>query len=303
MATINFPIHPVLNQQYAFGNNAWFWDGVGWQLVAGKPGNSAFVPIPPMVFQHGSMDTHADVFAGQPVNVLIYPTSTNNVNLFTAAGSPSAAVTLVVIIPAGTVISSATPGTGSANAALYTGTGWNAGSKIIIMGAGTIVGLSGAGGTAGAANGVGGPGGTGGDALYMDFPVTLQYFSGIIAGGAGGGGGGGGGTVNTGGAGGAGAGSIAANGTAGAAGNGTGPGTAGSAGTAHATAGGNGGNSTGIGGGGGGGGGGMGFPGGAGGKGDITVNAGGAAGPAGNAIRENGHTLTGSATTTYGTVG
>ncbi len=303
MATINFPTSPIINQQYAFGSFAWFWDGKGWQLVGGKPGGSvAFVPIPPQVFHDVALPNHAETFVGEYMPVLLLTTNQNNVNVFTAVGSPSGVVNVLVVIPSGVTISSATPGTGAANAALNTGTGWAAGSSITLMGAGTILGAPGLGGSGANTGAAGNPGGAGGDALYMSIPVTIQYFIGTIAGGAGGGGQGGGGTANAGGAGGEGATSVTLNGTAGTAGAGTSPGGAGSAGTAHATAGGNGGNASGTGSGGGGGGGGVGFPGGTGGTGDAGAHAAGAAGNAGNAIRKNGNTLTGSATTTYGTV-
>ena len=106
-------------------------------------------------------------------------------NIHTLMGSPTKKGNYIFI-------NRATIGASGASFALRTGT-FPAGSTLHIINEGNIHGLSGAAGT-------GGGGGAGGDALYVDFPCTIENASGYIFGGGGGGGrggNGGGGSYNT----------------------------------------------------------------------------------------------------------
>jgi hypothetical protein len=125
--------------------------------------------------------------AEAPSTNLTIASDATNYNIFTAAGSPTSAVTLILTINSGVKVgsfSTATPG-------LTTGT-FPAGSVITIVNNGSILGAGGAGGIGGLANGAPGTGtagSTGGPALSLSYPVTITN-NGIIGGGGGGGGGG-----------------------------------------------------------------------------------------------------------------
>lgn len=120
-----------------------------------------------------------------PINLTI-SASANNVNLFTLAGSPAGIVALTVTINAGVVVGS----TSTASPALTTGSGWAAGSTITIVNNGTVEGMGGAGGAGapGTADANGAAGQIGGDALQLLWPVSVNNSNGNIWGGGGGGG-------------------------------------------------------------------------------------------------------------------
>jgi hypothetical protein len=264
----------------------------------------------------------------------IYTAAQNSGAEWSTTGHYVAGSTIVVLDMRAGAVTSTTPGTGAANAAVQTGTGWTTGDIIYIANA-VIIGFGGTGGTGytkATGQGIGGTaGGTGSDGLYMSWPVTLvpagQHYgngsniagAGSFSGGGGGGGGGANGTTAGGGGGGGGGGNVgsaggsSAGGTGGNGsynnygGNGGSGGFSGSAGGAGGSAGNvagsNGTNeATATRGCGGGGGGGAGANGGSGGNNTANSSTGTAGGAAGYAIRKNGYTLTGTGTY-YGTVG
>jgi hypothetical protein len=268
-------------------------------------------------------------------NVNIYTAAQNSGAEWDTTGHYVAGRAIVVLDMAFGAVYSTTPGTGAANAAVQTGTGWTTGDIIYIANA-VIIGFGGTGGTGytkATGQGIGGTaGGTGSDGLYMSWPVTLvpagQHYgngsniagAGSFSGGGGGGGGGANGTTAGGGGGGGGSGGNAGsaggssaggtggsgsyNNTGGSGGAGGFSGSAGGAGgSAGNVAGSNGTNeATATRGCGGGGGGGAGANGGSGGNNTANSSTGTAGGAAGYAIRKNGYTLTGTGTY-YGTVG
>lgn len=133
--------------------------------------------------------TWVEFFAN--ATVLTITTTVNNYNLFTAAGSPTQPVTVILNINSGASINAT-----SGNTALTIGQ-FPTGSIIQINNSGSILGYGGVGGTAGA-------GSSGGDAIYANYAnqtVTINNLTGglIYGGGGGGGKGGAGGTGGTGG--------------------------------------------------------------------------------------------------------
>ncbi|MBC7419720.1 MAG: hypothetical protein H7328_03235, partial [Bdellovibrio sp.] len=119
-----------------------------------------------------------------PVNLTI-AANTNNYNIFTAAGSPVAAVAVTVTINSGVVVGSSSTGSTS----MVTGT-FPSGSTITIINNGSILGAGGSGSNGGGGGGNGGTGSAGGPAFLAQFAVTITN-NGTIGGGGGGGGGGG----------------------------------------------------------------------------------------------------------------
>lgn len=237
-------------------------------------------------------------------NSVIYlePASSANLNIYTLAGSRSDRVRVILNIKSGVTIYSSNEWV----AALTTGSGWHADSKIDINNSGQILGMGGKGGN-GQGSGVfnswtpGIQGNKGGDAIELIFPIKLTNSGIIFAGGGGGssspsfhgssvascGGGGGGGQGYATSSGGALGSCVYARGqTAGGAGNINGPGGGGAqanssgfisqAGGAGGTWGAAGNNS------------GSGIPGWGGSWGTGAPTAGGAAG---NAIKRNGHSV------------
>ncbi len=137
-----------------------------------------------------------------------------NYNIFTAAGSPTAAANVTLTINSGVKVGSANTGI----AALITGT-FPGGSTVTIVNNGTIIGAGGAGGSSAA--GTGGAGSGGGPALSLGTNVTITN-NGLIEGGGGGGGAGGYTLQMYGGAGGGGCGYVGGSGGSGANGSPTG---------------------------------------------------------------------------------
>ena len=118
-------------------------------------------------------------------------TDQTNYNLFTAAGSPGTAKTVVVNISSGVYIRASSTG----NNAFDEGNGWATGTTITINNSGNIIGMGGAGGAGG--NQLytdlpvaGNNGSAGGTALRLTAPTSIANASGAIFGGGGGGGGG-----------------------------------------------------------------------------------------------------------------
>lgn len=172
--------------------------------------------------------------------VLKITSNTSNYNIFTSAGSPNRAVNVLVIVNPGVVVNS----TVSSTPAMQTGSGWRAGSTLLIINKGTLLPAGGVGGAGaytddGRAD-AGIAGASGGNALSLTLNIRLDNTSGYIFG-SGGGGGGGGATANitgiSGGGGGGGAGSAGGAGGAGGASDHSNP-YPGVAGTAGSTIGG-----------------------------------------------------------------
>lgn len=126
---------------------------------------------------------------GVPTIVLTIAADTNNYNVFTAAGSPTAKVDVVLTINAGVFVRS----TSVATPALSVGSGWHSASTVTIINKGTIAGKGGKGGdgAVNGSNGFGSPGQTGGTAILTTRPVTIDNALGAVWGGGGGGGAGG----------------------------------------------------------------------------------------------------------------
>jgi hypothetical protein len=120
--------------------------------------------------------------------------STQNVNLYTLAGSPACAVVDTFIVDAGVVVGSNSSAQSAAAAAMETGN-FPAGSRIVIINNGSIIG---SGGTGGNCSGYGGTvlggacaqvnGQQGGNALWINTPNVTVSNLGVIASGGGGGG-------------------------------------------------------------------------------------------------------------------
>jgi hypothetical protein len=98
-------------------------------------------------------------------------TTLYNYNLYTAAGSPTSRIDVVLIVPVDTIIGSQTSA-----AALVTGTGWATYTTLRIIVYGAI------GGRGGAGNGY-----AGGHAISLSWPIIVENY-GYIRGGGGGGG-------------------------------------------------------------------------------------------------------------------
>ncbi|MDH4172145.1 MAG: hypothetical protein OEW90_05025 [Betaproteobacteria bacterium] len=182
-------------------------------------------------------------FSGAPTINITIGASTDDFNLFTAAGSPSGRVNVVLTIAPGIELGS----TSTATAGLVLGSGWNSGSKIQIVNGGTIMGKGGKGGQGEGASGctpiapvAAGVGGPAVDATGLPSTGMLDFYNNGTIAGAGGGGGYGGagcspGTFSFGGGGGgSGRGRTTTTGGAGGAANGSPlniPGVAGGSGT------------------------------------------------------------------------
>jgi hypothetical protein len=120
--------------------------------------------------------------------------SAQNINLYTLAGSPACAVIDTFIVDAGVIVGSNSPANTAAGSAMETGN-FPAGSRIVIINNGSIIGC---GGTGGNCSGYGGTvlggacaqvdGGQGGNALWVNTPNVTVSNAGVIASGGGGGG-------------------------------------------------------------------------------------------------------------------
>jgi hypothetical protein len=155
--------------------------------------------------QQGFMAMHLVGFGsgGNRRIAITYTADANNVNVFSAAGSPTDPVDVVVTVNSGIVIGSTSTGT----PAFTTGSGWNINSSLELHNSGTICGRGGAGGSGGSSSGHtevvgkstneivdsctnGNGGGSGGPALTALYRISIWNY-GTIGGGGGGGGGGG----------------------------------------------------------------------------------------------------------------
>jgi hypothetical protein len=124
----------------------------------------------------------------RPFIALTVAVDTTNYNIRTQAIAAPAwigGVAVDVVLTINTSIWVGLAFVGAANGAIDTGTGWTSGTNINIVINGS---LAACGGTGGASNG--GAGSAGGDALYLQWPVSIDNGAGFIAGGGGGGGGG-----------------------------------------------------------------------------------------------------------------
>ncbi len=124
------------------------------------------------------------VSSGLPILTYTQSADESNVNIRTKVGSPGYAALVIVTINAGVTVS------GSAAIALYSGTGWTAGSKLKIINNGTAVGEGGAGGNGGTPGVSGNVGSNGLDAIETTIPIEIDNTNGFIFGGGGGGAGG-----------------------------------------------------------------------------------------------------------------
>jgi hypothetical protein len=176
--------------------------------------------------------------ANIPVINLTISASTNNYNLYSAAGSPTYPVVVTCTINASVVVGSAS----TASYAFETGSAWSSGSRLALINNGSIHGCGGAGGAGGYARTnitteesipvsgdfsgttAASSGGAGGPALRAQFAITITNNGDIRGAGGGGGGGGAGGAWGNGGAwaagGGGGGGGRGTNGAGGGAGGG-----------------------------------------------------------------------------------
>lgn len=227
---------------------------------------------------------HPGILGGLPVINLTIAASTNNYNIKTAAGNPSRASQIIVMIASGVSVGAGAGAGNGSGYAMDTGA-LPAGSQLKIINNGDISGYGGDGGGTTAHNG--------GDALNLQCDATIDNTNGYIRGGGGGGGqganlasgqmgggGGGGGEGHPGGAGGAKASGYFYSGANGANGSSTSHGSGGAGGTfggGYAGTGGPGGN--------------WGKNGSRGGS-NSDGGFGAASGSAGNAINLNGHTVT-----------
>jgi hypothetical protein len=114
-----------------------------------------------------------------PCTTITISVSTNNVNLFTLAGSPATAGNYQFIVNSGVVVGS----TSSTSPAMDTGT-FPTNSNIWLVNNGTIQGAGGNGGNFNNTSPVPAAGGTG---LNVSYPITITNGSGSIEGGGGGG--------------------------------------------------------------------------------------------------------------------
>jgi len=120
--------------------------------------------------------------------ILTISSNTSNYNLFAALGNPTGPVTVDVTINSGVIVSS----TSTSNPAFDTGA-MPAGSRVIIINNGQIIGKGGNGGNGGSSTPTAGAaGGSAGDAINFQTDVIVDNTNGDIFGGGGGGGGGGG---------------------------------------------------------------------------------------------------------------
>ena len=125
--------------------------------------------------------------APEVISLTISADTNAQYNIFTAAGSPTKPVTVVVTIASGVKVRNQLAAT------MVTGSGWVTGSTIRILNLGYILGDGGQGGDGGNATGTatGSNGGPGYDAIQLSWPITIDNTNGYIFGGGGGGGGGG----------------------------------------------------------------------------------------------------------------
>jgi len=115
---------------------------------------------------------------------LLIDAATSDYDLFTAAGSPSAALDIVLTVGLDIDVGASTP----ANAAIYCSTPLPTGSTLKIINKGTIIGAGGKGGAGW--YGIFEDGEDGGHALSITCPATINNAVGYVFGGGGGGGGG-----------------------------------------------------------------------------------------------------------------
>jgi len=256
--------------------------------VTGKAGTLRYTGgSPPWQYCDGSGWVPFETAGSSGTQTVTIASNQSNVNLFHAAGFPTAAADWEFVINSGVTISSLY----ATAAAIVTGTFPN-GSTIKITNNGNVYGKGGNAGNGGDSGYAGASGVAGGNAMELNFAVTIDNTNGNIYG-AGGGGGGGGSAVsrtNCGGGGGGGgqgdddgllgAGGTAAggNGAAGTTGTTASAGSGGAGNTACITKGGNGGN------------GGAWAT--AGSNGASATYSGGTGGAAGKAINTNGNSVT-----------
>src|SRR5271157_5771506 len=116
MATINFPASPVVGQLYQFGGNTWQCTSAGtppvWNLVF----SDIVGGLELMALNYWTIFTE-DVMPNQPesftsltvTDLYVYiNASTNNVNLYTLAGSPTVAINLHVVLGTSVLVDSTT---------------------------------------------------------------------------------------------------------------------------------------------------------------------------------------------------
>lgn len=129
----------------------------------------------------GAIVMPTDFYGKSNATILTINSTVTNYNIFTAAGSPSAATNVILNITSSGLV-------GGVGATALTVGQFPTGSVITINNSGTIVGYGGAAGTSTT-------GGNGGDAIKADYPnqtVTINNLSGSFIYGGGGGGGKGG---------------------------------------------------------------------------------------------------------------
>lgn len=118
------------------------------------------------------------------INLVIASNVTAGYNIFTAAGSPTDSVDVILTINTG--IDVAVNLSYNTGLALNTESSWKTGSTIKIINNGTILGKGGIGGMG--SGGLGGPGTNGQEAISLGWDITLDNTNGYIYGGGGGGG-------------------------------------------------------------------------------------------------------------------
>ena len=121
------------------------------------------------------------------VHKVVYITSsTNNLDLYSYAGSPSSALRLLAIVNSGVVIGSSSTASPSLSIS-----GFPSNSQVKLVNYGVIKGAGGVGGVGAVSNGgTATAGGAGGTAVAVSVPVTIENQGSIYGGGGGGGGGG-----------------------------------------------------------------------------------------------------------------
>jgi hypothetical protein len=125
------------------------------------------------------MITH---FFGSSERQIAITADVQDYNLFTAAGSPTGAVNIRLMIESGVIVSASSP----TNAAIYGSSNFPAGSTVHLINKGIISGAGGAGGSA--SKTVVNPGQDGGHAIQLLADTTINNIEGHIFGGGGGGG-------------------------------------------------------------------------------------------------------------------
>lgn len=120
-----------------------------------------------------------------PRIVVTVAANVNDLNLFTLCGSPSDRCFAVITINSGVKVRR-----NAEVAALRSGAGWAAGSRVKIINNGKVYGQGGIGGQGAGPSVVSTAGTAGGDAIYLDCDVDIDNTNGLIFGGGGGGHGG-----------------------------------------------------------------------------------------------------------------